>query len=223
MRAIAGLNLALLLAGCSGEAIGDEPQWTGSISFEHDKDGDGTAETYTADLDVARAFSFATGGKAMLYVTSSFEPECEDVVGFLDDDDKKKNSYDDFLPGGKCNLFLKFEYDELDGYAIDQSDPSFTASLDCAAGEGEWEWTSENNYDFWDYTGVRYRNGGVSNKTLDASLASADDEQTFNADIDFSGFTGQAAGDQTFTDAAGTLSGYIEAERCSGFAQMALW
>ena len=131
-----------LLVGCSGDkGEGElEPMLTGTITPD-ERDVSGEFFGY-------RAFAFDANDTLGAYISSNPDASCESITEYLGSSSSSDPS--SVLTAGGCNLFLKIS--DFDGSLSAENDTivSAASSIECAMGEGEFEYTTA---DFGTITG----------------------------------------------------------------------
>lgn len=210
MRAL--LLPALLLASCGGDtdtgAVDTlEPMVTGSISVL-EADATGTVEFF-------HAYGIDQGGKAMIYISSNPDFNCDMAVEVLSDQGPSFDPTGYYAPG-TCDLFIRLASDYT-GDISGSDDPILRAgmTLNCFTGDGVFQW--ENRVDGGDdgyyWSGRKYQ----AYPTIYSFAMSGGDGSDYTIDLDFQEYLGSFPDEGEFTQytATGAITGTVTAKWCS--------
>ena len=193
-----------LLVGCSGEKDDGEvePMLTGTITPDG-RDVSGEFFGY-------RAFAFNANDTLGAYISSNPNASCGSITEYL----TSNSRYDpvDVLSPGACNLFLKIS--DYDGSLSAENDSivSAASSIECAMGEGEFEYTELGENDVGYYWSGNWWVGVPQEYTWNFS-GNSEDGYTF--EIDMNGYVGSFIQEEFDRYAAvGQVSGTVTAESC---------
>ncbi len=188
--------------------------------------GEVSTDRASGVVDINKGFGFHLNGKALFYFPSDEAATCATVAEYLAETQVDPEGI--WAPG-ECNLTLvvnpvEGEYDPA-GFSWDNADDEgfFTGHFDltCALGDGDFEWgtrdagSTDEDY-FW--TDVEW---GGSPQTWDVTVQGDGTDSDYVVTVDLTDFRGsypsESTGDQVPLD--GTVSGEIQAIRCSDLAQ----
>ncbi|HCH61173.1 MAG: hypothetical protein CL927_12095 [Deltaproteobacteria bacterium] len=220
------LGIALLMCACSSKGeTGSEadaevmPFITGTVSV------DGQA---SAEVAFYKAFAYNQGGTLLAYLSSSPSATCTNVADYLQLDQPPYDPVEMFEPS-TCNLMLKIEDEYLGGFTHNQTadadQPNFAtlgSALNCAMGEGSFEYVALSESDDPDYNwSGRWWEGGpfVYNYNL-----SGGDGEPYTFDIEMSAYDGSFVHESLNDNPAnGAVSGTISAEWCERMGSTGLF
>lgn len=208
----AWLSAAAMMVACGGK--GDTADTASTSVGGVMASGTITAEDGSyADVNIVKAFAFASAGTGLVYAASGEGATCETVAEYLDFDTAE---YDptDLWPAETCNLFLRFSYDDAagwDGLVIAGDDPLNPWVITCAMDAGSWEYGESNGFFDYYYTG-RYFQGGPEDGTATFSGTG----ESMSVALSFSSYLGGFTYElMENVNASGTVSGTVVTEWCT--------
>ncbi len=209
------LGLGLLAAGCAGSEEVPEPITSGTVTED--------ATGRSAQAETFHAFAYATGGSALLFLSSHPDATCDSIVESLNAD--VFDPSEAVNTANRCNLIFKFRYEESEGFeglSFDDSELGPIWNINCAMGEGSWTLQGEGRERDWRFTPDDvggWWQGGAG--TWTASVTQGVDGNTPDVSFELGpDLRGQFIYEDTEPDpATGTITGDITSERCRPLAQ----
>ena len=211
-----------LMVSCKGEKEAEEiPSYiNGTISVP-----DHPSISTSGEVSIYKAFAFDTNGTFLAYLSSNPESHCGDVTQYLT---VGGDPYDpmEVLSPGKCNISIKLEDWPEDGSftATDDAIIAAATSIECAMGEGSFEYTTLVSGDldyYWVGDDATWWQGAPNGYVWDFSGVRG---EGYTLDINMYEYSGGFIHEEFDKyDAFGSVQGTIEAYTCEGLGSTGLF
>jgi hypothetical protein len=219
--------MLMLCTACTGEKQEEEliSYINGTITPDH------PSIVTSGEMTIYKAFAFNDNGTFLAYLSSNPEAHCGDVTQYLND-----GAFDpvEVLSPGKCNITIKLDWTACEDDSTEGCD-SFTAtddrilsaasSIECAMGEGVFEYRKLDDQDradyYWTGDNAKWWQGSLKGYVWDISGVRG---EGYTLDLNMYEYDGAFIHEEFDKyDATGSVQGIIEAYTCEGLASTGLF